>query len=84
LRWVAAAVDLVLADLTVPGGWGGSQIVAPLGQIDPDLPIVAMTGYSESPVVSDPQKHGFRASLKKPIDFRLLVATIEAHRRSRH
>lgn len=74
-------LDLVLADLTVPGGLGGSEIVGPLAQLDPELPVIAMSGYSESPVLIDPQHYGFRASVRKPIDTPALVALIEVHRK---
>jgi PAS domain S-box-containing protein len=77
------SVDMVLADLTVPGGQGGLQILGPLKDLDPDLPVVAMSGYSELPIMAEPLKYTFTASLKKPFDRRQLEATIELYRKHR-
>jgi PAS domain S-box-containing protein len=58
-----------LLDLTVRSGAGGRETVRPLRQLDPNLPIIASSGYSEDPVMAQPAEFGFTASLPKP--FRL-------------
>jgi PAS domain S-box-containing protein len=58
-----------LLDLTVRCGDGGRDTVHPLRQLVPTLPIVAWSGYSDDPVMAQPEQFGFDASLNKP--FRL-------------
>jgi PAS domain S-box-containing protein len=55
-----------LLDLTVRSGQGGRDIVGPLRQLLPQLPIVASTGYSDDPIMANPREFGFTASLGKP------------------
>lgn len=56
----------VLLDLTIPGGFGGREAIETLKKINPDLKAIAMSGYSEDPIIADPQRYGFVASLQKP------------------
>jgi PAS domain S-box-containing protein len=53
-------------DLTIPGGLGGKDIINDLRSTYPDLPIFVLSGYAEDPIIAQPQKYGFTASLKKP------------------
>jgi PAS domain S-box-containing protein len=55
-----------ILDLTVPGGRGGKDIIGDLLQIDPEIRIVASSGYSNDPVMADHAAHGFFAKLGKP------------------
>jgi len=63
------ALSAALLDLTVRSGEGGRDTVHPLRQLIPGLPIVAWSGYSDDPIMADPARFGFDASLSKP--FRL-------------
>jgi PAS domain S-box-containing protein len=58
--------DMVILDLTVPGGMGGGQVVQKLLDMDPTARVIAASGYSEDPIVANPEKFGFRGSLRKP------------------
>jgi CheY-like chemotaxis protein len=58
-----------LLDLTVRAGKGGRETVQPLRELLPELPIIASSGYSDDPIISEPALFGFDASLRKP--FRL-------------
>jgi signal transduction histidine kinase/CheY-like chemotaxis protein len=64
-----AHLSAALLDLTVRSGAGGRDTVAPLRQLSPELPIVASSGYSDDPIMAEPTRFGFTASLHKP--FRL-------------
>lgn len=55
-----------ILDLTIPGGRGGKDIVRDLIDIDPALKVIASSGYSEDPVISDPTAYGFTDRLIKP------------------
>ena len=59
-------LSAALLDLTVRAGEGGRETVRPLRQLVPALPIIASSGYSEDPVMAQPERFGFTASLPKP------------------
>ncbi len=56
--------DLVIMDLTVPGGMGGKETISELLKIDPAAKAVVSSGYSAG--LSDYRKHGFKAMVNKP------------------
>lgn len=58
--------DLVILDLTVPGGLGGKETVVKLLEIDPDVRAIASSGYSHNPVMSDFKMYGFSGVIAKP------------------
>ena len=58
--------DIVILDLTVPGGRGGLQALRLLRESDPDVCAVVSSGYSEDEVMAAYHKHGFRAMVTKP------------------
>jgi PAS domain S-box-containing protein len=58
--------DVVVLDLTVPGGKGGRQALDEMKNVDPSVRAVATSGYSDDPVMSDPCVYGFTAKLAKP------------------
>ncbi len=58
--------DFVLLDLTIPGGMGGEKTVKELKKLDNGLAAIAMSGYSDDPVMSDPAKYGFIDKISKP------------------
>ncbi len=58
--------DVVIMDLTIPGGMGGKEAGTRLLQIDPRAKIIVASGYSNDPVMADYQNHGFSAMLIKP------------------
>lgn len=58
--------DLVIMDLTIPGGLGGKEAVVKLHEIDPDAKIIVSSGYSVDPIMSDYKKYGFCGVINKP------------------
>jgi signal transduction histidine kinase/CheY-like chemotaxis protein len=69
--------DVVIMDLTVPGGMGGIKTVAELRQIDPRVRAIVSSGYSKDPVLANFRDYGFRAVVAKPYEVTLLAAVIE-------
>lgn len=61
-------VDIVIMDLTIPGGMGGRQAARQLLQIDPQVTLIVASGYSNDPVMANYSKYGFSAAVSKPID----------------
>lgn len=72
-----APFELVVLDLTVPGGMGGKATIEKLREIDPDVKAVVMSGYSHDPVMSNYRKYGFKERLVKPFTLQELSAVLQ-------
>jgi PAS domain S-box-containing protein len=68
--------DLVLMDLTIPGGMGGKEAIARLLVIDPKVRAIVASGYSNDPVMANYRSHGFRKVIPKPYTLKELIATV--------
>jgi PAS domain S-box-containing protein len=69
--------DLVILDLTVPGGMGGREALARLRELDPHVVAVVSSGYATDPIMADFERHGFSAAMVKPYSLRELRETLE-------
>ncbi|MBF0099534.1 MAG: PAS domain S-box protein [Desulfobacterales bacterium] len=58
--------DLVILDLTVPGGMGGAETLPELLKIDPKVKAVVSSGYSNDPIMANYQTYGFCGVIPKP------------------
>lgn len=58
--------DVVIMDLTVPGGMGGRETVRLLHGIDPAAKAVVFSGYSNDPVMAKHRDYGFCGVITKP------------------
>ncbi|HLP25137.1 MAG TPA: ATP-binding protein, partial [Acidobacteriota bacterium] len=58
--------DVVVMDLTVPGGMGGREAMEQLLKLDPEVCAIVSSGYSRDPVLGSYRRHGFRGILPKP------------------
>jgi PAS domain S-box-containing protein len=68
--------DLVILDLTVPGGMGGQEAVQRMLAIDPKVRAIVASGYGDDPVLAEPRNYGFAASLQKPFHMNELCTLI--------
>ena len=59
-------IDLVIMDLTIPGGMGGKEAIGELLKIDPEATVIVSSGYSNDPVMAQYRKYGFKGCLQKP------------------
>ncbi|MBI2512462.1 MAG: ABC transporter substrate-binding protein [Opitutae bacterium] len=58
--------DIVVMDLTVPGGMGGREAMEHLLKLDPNVRAIVSSGYSRDPVLGSYRRHGFCGILPKP------------------
>jgi PAS domain S-box-containing protein len=77
-RRIGRPFDLVLLDLTVPGGMGAVEALKTVRVKDPAVRAVVMSGYASDPVCIDPGAHGFRGVWSKPYRVVDLGRTIQA------
>jgi CheY-like chemotaxis protein/two-component sensor histidine kinase len=70
--------DLVILDLTVPGGMGGQETIEKLRQINPQVRAIVSSGYSRDPVLAQYRAHGFLGMVPKPYDLTELMRVIHA------
>ena len=71
-----APFDLVIMDLTIPGGMGGKEAIEELRRITPDVKAIVSSGYANDPIMADFTAHGFCGVVAKPWDTRELGDTI--------
>lgn len=71
-----APVDLVIMDLTIPGGMGGKEAVKNIHQIDPEAKVIVSSGYSNDPVMANFGKYGFCGAMVKPFQILELVEIV--------
>jgi PAS domain S-box-containing protein len=58
--------DVVILDLTVPGGLGGRETAKLILDRDPKALIIASSGYSDDPIMARPTDFGFKTAIPKP------------------
>lgn len=58
--------DVVIMDLTVPGGMGGKDAIKVLLEIDPEVNAIVSSGYSDDSVIANYSEYGFKDALTKP------------------
>ncbi len=71
-------VDLVILDLTIPGGMGGKETAQKLLQLNPEAKLIVASGYSNDPVMAEYSEYGFRAAVAKPFTLKELRKAIAA------
>lgn len=69
--------DLVILDLTIPGGVGGEETIRELLQLDPQVRAIVSSGYSNNPVLSDHQSYGFKGMVSKPYELADLALIVD-------
>jgi PAS domain S-box-containing protein len=69
--------QVVIMDLTIPGGMGGAEAVKELLTIDPHVKAIVSSGYSNDPIMANFRTYGFRSCIKKPYQLQELSKTLE-------
>ncbi len=70
--------ELVMLDLTVPGGMGGLAALEAIRALDPRIKAIVTSGYSSDPVMGNYRKYGFQGVVPKPYRISDLGRAIQA------
>jgi YesN/AraC family two-component response regulator len=68
--------DVVIMDLTIPGGNGGESVIKELMLLNPKIKAIVTSGYSTGQVMAYPQSFGFKERLFKPFNMNDLEKTL--------
>ncbi|MGQ9610957.1 MAG: PAS domain S-box protein [bacterium] len=69
--------NVVILDLTVPGGMGGEETIKRLIDIDPEVKAIVSSGYSNDPVIENYRQIGFKGFIYKPYSSRELINIVD-------
>ena len=58
--------DIVIMDLTIPGGMGGKEAIIEILKIDPAAKCIISSGYSNDPIMAEYANYGFKGLVPKP------------------
>ncbi len=68
--------DLVIMDLTIPGGMGGAEAVQEILHLDAGARVIVSSGYSNDPIMANCRQYGFSAAIVKPYQLQQLARVI--------
>jgi len=71
--------DLVVMDLTVPGGMGGKEAVKEILALDPEARVIVSSGYSNDPILAHYSDHGFCGVIVKPYRYKDVERVTSEH-----
>ena len=70
-------IKAIILDLVIKGGMGGKETCSHLRKYDKKIPIIAISGFSEDPIIAKPEEFGFTAAIAKPVSLKKFTEIIE-------
>jgi len=71
-----AVGNVVIMDLTIPGGIGGKETIKQLRHLDPAVNAIVSSGYSDDSVIANYKDYGFSGCINKPYQIKELSETL--------
>jgi two-component system nitrogen regulation response regulator NtrX len=68
--------DLVLCDIKMPGGMDGLELLQQFRELNPDVPVVMISGHGTIETAVESVKKGAYDFIQKPLDLNRLLLTI--------
>ncbi len=68
--------DILIMDLTIPGGIGGKEAVEELLKINPQVKCIVSSGYTNDPVMANHSKYDFKGIITKPYSPSMLLEVL--------
>ncbi|MGB9595145.1 MAG: hybrid sensor histidine kinase/response regulator [Candidatus Poribacteria bacterium] len=68
--------DVVIMDLTIPGGMGAKETIDILKELDPKVKAIVSSGYSNDHIVNEYERYGFKGAITKPYGIKELCSVI--------
>ena len=68
--------NLVITDLTIPGGLGGKEMSRDILNFDPQARIIATSGYATDPIMANYTQFGFSGRIVKPFEEQILLSEV--------
>jgi PAS domain S-box-containing protein len=72
-----APFDLVILDLTIPGGMGGKKTIEKLVAMDKNIKAIVSSGYSNDMIMASCREFGFKGVIAKPYRIDELARVVE-------
>ncbi len=69
--------DLVILDLTIPGGMGGRKTIEKLLTLDSSVRAIVSSGYSNDPIMANYRDYGFSGVIAKPYRIDEIARVVE-------
>lgn len=64
--YAGGAIELVVLDITLPGGMSGIETLDRLRQVNPGVKVIASSGYFDDSAAAAAKRRGFMGILPKP------------------
>jgi two-component system cell cycle sensor histidine kinase/response regulator CckA len=70
--------DVIIMDLTIPGGMGGKETIAHIREFDKNVKVIVSSGYSNDPIMANFKQYGFNGIICKPYQSSQLQKVIDS------
>lgn len=69
--------DVLIMDLTIPGGMGGKDAIGEILKINPQAKAIVSSGYADDPVMAHFEDYGFKGRTVKPYNSKELEKALQ-------